>query len=314
MVVEQCEELRDRFALVTAPSGVTDFENLSPSFDSAFSALYFPWVQVLDPSTGVGRLVPPTGHVAGVFARTDAERGVHKAPAGVTAGRVTGVVGLEFPVTDDMINVLVPHHVNPLRHAQNHGIVVWGARTTSSDPDWKYVNVRRLLLFLEESIEEGTQWVVFEPNDERTWARVRLTITNFLTDLWQKGAFTGATPEEGFFVRCDRTTMTEDDLANHRIVCSIGVAPVKPAEFVVIGIFQPAAGSGGMTVGRARWISPPAHQCSRPWHPRARGAPKSGRTNEQTLLVWRSFGAVFIDFIRSRTRTPVICVGFTSQR
>jgi len=125
--------------------------------------------------------------VAGVFARTDKERGVHKAPAGVAAS-VSGAVGLEFPVTEEMINVLVPHHVNPLRLDQNNGVVVWGARTTSSDPEWKYVNVRRLFMFVEESIDEGTQWVVFESNDETTWTRLRLTISNFLMDLWQEGA------------------------------------------------------------------------------------------------------------------------------
>lgn len=178
--------------------------------------------------------------MAGIYARTDIGRGVFKAPANET---VRGIVGLEFQITKDEQSILNPRGVNVIRKFPGRGIRVWGARTLSSDPLWKYINVRRLFLFLEESIDEGTQWVVFEPNDQKLWARVRTTITGFLTTQWKEGALMGSTPDEAFFVKCDETTMTQDEIDNGRLICIIGVAPVKPAEFVIFRIAQWRSGS-----------------------------------------------------------------------
>jgi len=181
------------------------------------------------------KLIPPGGYMAGIYARSDVERGVHKAPANET---VRGVVDLQLPIGKGEQDVLNPRGVNCIRAFPGRGIRVWGARTLSSDPSWKYINVRRLFLYLEESIDEGTQWVVFEPNSEILWARVIQTISNFLKGAWKSGALMGLTPEEAFFVKCDRTTMTQDDINNGRLIVLIGVAPVKPAEFVIFRIAQ----------------------------------------------------------------------------
>jgi phage tail sheath protein FI len=147
---------------------------------------------------------------------------------------------LEFKITKGEHDILNPRGINVIRDFRiaGRGTRVWGARTISSDAEWKYVNVRRLFIFVEESIDEGTQWVVFEPNDEPLWARVRRSITNFLTRVHASGALMGQTPEEAFFVKCDRTTMTQDDIDNGRLICYIGIAPVKPAEFVIFRISQ----------------------------------------------------------------------------
>jgi phage tail sheath protein FI len=188
----------------------------------------------------VPRLIPPGGHVAGIYARSDTERGVHKAPANET---VRGVVDLEFQITKGEHDILNPRGVNVIRAFPGRGIRVWGARTLSSNTLWKYINVRRLFIFLEGSIEEGTQWVVFEPNDPKLWARVRAGLTEFLTRVWKDGALFGNTAEEAFFVKCDETTMTQADIDNGRLICIIGVAPVKPAEFVIFRIAQWRGGS-----------------------------------------------------------------------
>ena len=178
--------------------------------------------------------------MAGIYARSDVERGVHKAPANEV---IRGVDSLEFPVNKGKQDVLNPQGINCIRVLGGRGIRIWGARTLSTDPLWKYVNIRRLFLYLEESIEEGTQWVVFEPNNEKLWDRVKQTISQFLTRVWKDGALIGTTPEEAFFVKCDRTTMTQDDIDNGRLIVLIGVAPVKPAEFVIFRIAQWAGGS-----------------------------------------------------------------------
>jgi hypothetical protein len=184
--------------------------------------------------------------VLGIYARTDSARGVHKAPADEEVrGIVTpdlpgpGNVGpLEFRTSKGVQDILNPRGINVIRdfRADKRGIRVWGARTMADDPEWKYVNVRRLFIFLEESVDEGTQFVVFEPNKEATWAIVRRRISSFLTRVWREGALMGATSEEAFFVKCDRTTMTQDDVDNGRLICLIGVAPVKPAEFVLFRV------------------------------------------------------------------------------
>jgi hypothetical protein len=194
----------------------------------------------MDPLSGTKKLIPPGGHIAGIYARSDIERGVHKAPANEI---VRGAVELQFPLTSGEQDILNPRGVNCLRKFRGRGIRVWGARTTSSDSLWKYVNVRRLFLYIEESIEEGTQWVVFEPNNEKLWARVRQSITAFLTTLWRAGWLMGTKAEEAFFVKCDRSTMTQDDIDNGRLICVIGIAPVKPAEFVIFRIAQWPGGS-----------------------------------------------------------------------
>jgi uncharacterized protein len=238
-VITQCERLKDRFAIVSADRN-EDYQTLQPTRDTSYGAFYFPWIEVYDPLSRQNLLIPPSGHVAGIIARTDIERGVHKAPANEV---VRGALNMERPVTKAMQDLLNPRGVNCNRdfRVDGRGIRLWGARTMSSDPQWKYVNVRRLFLFVEESIEEGTQWVVFEPNDEPLWAQVRRSITNFLIRVWRSGALMGLTQEEAFFVKCDRTTMTQDDIDNGRLVCYIGIAPVKPAEFVIFRISQKTA-------------------------------------------------------------------------
>lgn len=236
-VINQCELLKDRFAVVSAAPGLADPAAIQPTTDTSYAAFYYPWIRIFDPSINDTRLVPPSGHVAGIYARTDIERGVHKAPANEV---IRGARDLEFPIPKGTQDVLNPRGVNCARdfRSDGRGIRLWGARTMSSDGQWKYINVRRLFLFVEESIDEGTQWVVFEPNDEPLWARVRRSITNFLISVWRSGALMGVTQEEAFFVKCDRTTMTQDDIDNGRLICYIGIAPVKPAEFVIFRISQ----------------------------------------------------------------------------
>lgn len=242
-MINQCERLKDRFAVTSVERGRSDILTIPPRRDTSYAAFYYPWIEVFDPSTNDTRLVPPSGHITGVYARTDVERGVHKAPANET---LRGVRNLEFPVTKQIQDMLNPQGVNCIRdfRSDGRGIRVWGARTQSSDGEWKYINVRRLFLFIEESIDEGTQFVVFEPNHEPTWARVTRSITNFLIRVWRSGALAGISQDEAFFVKCDRTTMTQDDIDNGRLICYIGIAPVKPAEFVIFRISQKTVEAG----------------------------------------------------------------------
>jgi phage tail sheath protein FI len=249
-IVIQCEQLKDRFAVLQIDAGQGDVGDLRYPQDSTYAAVYYPWIRVVNPLTEQLELIPPGGHVTGIIARTDIERGVHKAPAnevvrGIVAAGQNGTGPLEFYLSKGEHDMLNPRGINVIRdfRVDGRGVRVWGARTISSDPAWKYVNVRRLFLFVEESIDEGTQWVVFEPNSEPTWAAVRRTITGFLTSVWRSGALMGTTAEEAFFVKCDRTTMTQDDIDNGRLICYIGIAPVKPAEFVIFRISQLTAES-----------------------------------------------------------------------
>ncbi|WP_433830949.1 phage tail sheath family protein [Actinoplanes sp. CA-015351] len=241
-VVTQCEELKDRFAVLQVDRNQGNADTIQPTLTSSYAALYYPWVRVLDTRTLDTILVPPGGHVTGIYAGTDILRGVHKAPANV---EVRGIVTrdlpgnrkpLEFLVNKRQQDILNPRNVNVIRdfRADRRGIRVWGARTLSSDAQWRYVNVRRLFLFVEESIDEGVQWVVFEGNNEATWERVRRSIVNFLTSVWRSGALMGTRPEEAFFVRCDRTTMTQQEIDTGQLICFIGMAAVKPAEFVIL--------------------------------------------------------------------------------
>jgi len=234
-VLNQCQTLRDRFAIFSVDQGSNT--SVLTIDDSSYGAVYFPWIRIYDPSINDTRLIPASGHMAGIYARTDIERGVHKAPANEV---IRGARDLEFPVPKGDQDILNPRGVNCARdfRTNGRGIRMWGARTMSSNGEWKYINVRRLFLFVEESIDQGTQWVVFEPNDDALWARVRRSITNFLITVWRSGALMGLVQEEAFFVKCDRTTMTQDDIDNGRLICYIGIAPVKPAEFVIFRISQ----------------------------------------------------------------------------
>ncbi|NOT63598.1 MAG: phage tail sheath family protein [Acidobacteria bacterium] len=240
-IVAHCERLRFRFAVVDAPKGKSSASELNPRdsvTDSQYAGFYYPWIMTADPRTGARKLIPPGGHVLGVYARSDTERGVFKAPANEI---LRGALTLEYDINDSLQDVLNPKGVNAIRSFPGRGIRVWGARTITSNALWKYVSVRRLFIFLERSIYEGTQWVVFEPNDDRLWARVEDTIRLFLRSQWRLGALFGRTEQEAFFITCNRTTMTQDDILNGRLICEIGIAPVRPAEFVVFRIFQNTA-------------------------------------------------------------------------
>lgn len=208
--------------------------------DSTKAALYYPWVVVTNPLTRIPSEIPlpPSGFVCGIYARNDVERGVYKAPANEI---VRGALRFETDINFAQQEVLNPLGINCLRFFPGRGYRVWGARTVSSDPEWKYVNVRRYFNYLEASIDRSTQWVVFEPNGERLWSNIRETIAAFLFNEWRSGALLGSQPEQAFFVRCDRSTMTQNDLDNGRLICLIGVAAIKPAEFVIFRIGQKTA-------------------------------------------------------------------------
>jgi uncharacterized protein len=241
-IISHCEDNRFRFAVLDCepnnsnPADVNPREDLPT--DTSYAALYYPWVVVSDSQSGARIKVPPGGYALGVYARTDTERGVFKAPANEI---VRGVVDLEYEVNDEQQGELNPRGVNVIRKFPGRGIRIWGARTLTSNALWKYVSVRRLFIFLERSIYEGTQWVVFEPNDEQLWARVKDAVRLFLRSQWRSGALFGLSEDEAFFISCDRTTMSQDDILSGRLICEIGVAPVRPAEFVIFRIFQQTA-------------------------------------------------------------------------
>lgn len=232
---DQCELLKDRFAILQSPLNAGTPANNNPSVNSKYAAFYYPWLDIVNPVTGVEVLVPPGGHLAGIYARSDTNVGVHKDPANEV---INGISALQLQINDQQQAILNPKGVNVLRYFKGAGNLVWGGRTTAADPDWKYINVRRLFIFVEKSIQRGTQWVVFEINDEPTWARVRRSVGDFLTGLWRDGMLQGAKKEEAFFVKCDRTTMTQADIDNGKLICLVGIAPVKPAEFVIFRIGQ----------------------------------------------------------------------------
>jgi hypothetical protein len=204
------------------------------------AAMFYPWIEVPDP-VGIGRnpkrFVPPSGHVAGIFARTDIARGVWKAPAGIEAV-VSGAIDLQHALVDADQDLLNPIGLNCLRKFPNVGIVSWGARTLSSDPEWRYVPVRRTALFLKESLRRGMQWAVFEPNDTELWDRIRSNITAFMLGLFRQGAFQGTSPDEAFRVKCDRETNPQELVDQGIVTAQVAFAPLKPAEFVVIEISQ----------------------------------------------------------------------------
>jgi|HigsolmetaAR203D_1030402.scaffolds.fasta_scaffold03668_5 hypothetical protein len=237
-LVAHCENLGSRFAILDFPADKTKVQDVlayRDIFDTSYAALYNPWVQVFDPLEKRNIFIPPSGSVAGVYARSDNSRGVEKAPANEV---LRGVTGLAVQYNTGEQDILNPKGVNLIRSFTGQGIRIWGARTLSSNSLWKYINVRRLFIFIEESIKAGTNWVVFEPNDERLWSRVHRTIDAFLTRVWRSGALQGSTPAEAFFIDISRNTMTQDDIDNGRLICVIGIAPVKPAEFVIFRITQ----------------------------------------------------------------------------
>lgn len=237
-LVAHCENLASRFAVLDMPRDAKKIDDIVAHrelFDTNYAALYHPWLQVFDPLDKKNMAVPPSGSMLGIYARSDNTRGVHKAPANEV---VRACVGLDCDFNKGEQDILNPKGVNLIRSFPGMGIRVWGARTATSDGSWKYINVRRLFIFIEESIKANTNWAVFEPNDETLWVRVKRTIDVFLTGLWRNGSLAGTSTDEAFFVNVGRDTMTQDDIDNGRLICVIGVAPVKPAEFVIFRISQ----------------------------------------------------------------------------
>lgn len=238
---KHCVKMRYRFGLVDTREdmSLSEIQTFRNNFDNSRLALYAPWVVVSDPTGEKDTInLPASGFMAGIYARTDVERGVHKAPANTP---VLGALRFTQTINKFQQELLNPRGINCLRSFSGRGHQVWGGRTLSSDPEWKYVNVRRFFLYLERSIEKGTQWAVFEPNGERLWANVVTTVESFLFNEWKNGRLLGAKPSDAYFVRCDRTTMSQNDLDNGRLVCEIGVAPLTPAEFVIFRIGQKTA-------------------------------------------------------------------------
>ena len=242
-VITHCEKevLQDRFAILDSPPPPLETINKASIQqdgvpDSSYAAIYFPWIQVFDPASGGTISVPPSGHIAGVYARVDATRGVFKAPANEV---IRGALGVDKVVTKAIQAGLDPEGINAIRKFDGT-IKIWGARTLAANQDneWKYINVRRLFLFLRESIDQGTQWVVFEPNDRALWAKITRNITAFLTNVWRDGALVGSTPKEAFYVKCDDETNTQADIDLGKVTTEIGVAVTKPAEFVIFRISQ----------------------------------------------------------------------------
>jgi uncharacterized protein len=277
-LLAHCERLGDRLAILDPPPVLADVEPLTrvatasagpraaggratdaggsttdgepPGLrprQSDYGAFYAPWLVVRDPMTGEPVATPPSGHVAGVWARTDATRGVHKAPANEP---VRGVVDLAYRITRREQEILNPAGVNCIRYFPAEGIRIWGARTLAAESgEWRYLNVRRLFCMLKESIADGTRWIVFEPNDDLLWRSIRRDVSAFLTRVWRDGALTGRTPREAFFVKCDEETNPPEVRDAGQVVAEIGVAPVRPAEFVVFRLSQSSIGTDAASLG-----------------------------------------------------------------
>ena len=277
-VLTHCEKLEDRVAILDAPRTVQAINQLTrvaavevpddeggegggeaeegrgPGLrardsDGGYGAFYFPWITISDP-LAPNKLVnvAPSGHIAGIWARNDATRGVHKAPANEG---VRGALNLTYRLTRAEQGGLNQAGVNCIRFFATEGIRVWGARTLAGDPEWRYLNVRRLFNMIKESIAQNTRWIVFEPNDYTLWKSIRRDISAFLTVLWRDGALMGRTPEEAFFVKCDDETNPPEIIDQGKVVTLIGIAPVKPAEFIIFRISQHQAGTEVETEGGA---------------------------------------------------------------
>lgn len=240
-VQKHCRKMRYRIGIADSRQGMSlgEVRAFRNDFDDSRLALYYPWVVIADPTGKRNELaVPPAGFIAGVCVRTDVDRGVHKSPANEV---VMGALRFEQEVNKFQQELLNPNGINCLRSFPGRGHRVWGGRTLSSDPEWKYVNVRRYFLYLERSIEKSTQWAVFEPNGEALWGNIRSGVEDFLFNEWKNGRLLGGTPKDAYFVRCDRSTMTQNDIDNGRMVCVVGVAALTPAEFVIFRIGQKTA-------------------------------------------------------------------------
>ncbi|MCI9482222.1 MAG: phage tail sheath family protein, partial [Oscillibacter sp.] len=239
-----CENQQNRFAILDIPAGkvkVNDLLEYRGIVDSTYAAMYHPWIQIFDPVTRKPGFVPPSGAVAGVYSRTDVTRGVHKAPA----NEAVQCTGLSVGYNNGEQDILNPAGVNLIRALPGQGIRVWGARTASSNASFKYVNVRRLFIYVEQSIKAATNWVVFEPNNASLWSRVQMTVASFLENMFRAGMLAGETPAEAFFVDIGPNTMSRDDIMNGRLICEIGIAPSRPAEFVIFRVTQFTAENGG---------------------------------------------------------------------
>lgn len=242
-MIDHCTKMADRFAVLDPVRNSTiaaiSAQRLQAVSDNGYAALYYPWITINNP-VAEGRItVPPSGHIAGLYARTDGTRGVHKAPANDT---LRGVLALERTLSDDEQGPLNEQGVNVIRSFPGRGIRVWGARTTSPNTQWLYINVRRLLLFIEESIQEGTQFAVFEPNDIGLWATLRRQVTDFLTRVWSDGALVGATPDDAFRVRVDEELNPASKRALGILTIEVILFPTTPAEFIVFRIIQQPGG------------------------------------------------------------------------
>jgi uncharacterized protein len=239
-MIAHCERLGDRLAIIDPPPGMSpqamrQWRLNETYYDSSYAAMYYPWLVVRDPVTKHNIAIPPSGHVAGVWARVDGSRGVHKAPANEA---IQGLTGTAFNITVREQDFLNPIGVNCIRTFPGMGLRIWGARTLSSNPSWRYINVRRLFNFVERSIELGTRWVVFEPNNQQLWSRIRRDVTNFLRGIWTAGALFGATADQAFFVKCDSEINPPEVLELGRLHIEIGLSVTRPAEFVIFRITQ----------------------------------------------------------------------------
>jgi phage tail sheath protein FI len=246
-MIAHAELMGDRMAILDVPDGLLPQEVLewrmnTAGYDSKMAALYYPWIEVMDPLTRRPMRMPPSGHIAGVWARVDETRGVHKAPANEV---IRGANGLAFQITHAEQGELNRNGINCIRAFPGRGIRIWGARTLSSDPEWRYINVRRLFNFVAESIMAGTQWSVFEPNDQRLWSSLTTNVYSFLSRVYRSGALFGASPNEAFYVKCDAETNPPELIEAGQVVCEVGIAPVKPAEFVIFRLSQFTGGGGG---------------------------------------------------------------------
>lgn len=242
-LINHCEGQANRMAVLDAPPGMSpqqikEWRSDTAMYDSAFAALYYPWIRVTNPAATNGDteiLVPPSGHMAGIWSRNDDTRGVWKAPANEV---VRGALDVEVNITKAEQSLLNPIGINCIRPFGTRGIRVWGARTLSSNTDWQYINVRRLFNMIETSIMNGTQYAVFEPNDQKLWEGLKRTVSSFLRGLWRDGALFGATAEQAFYVKCDSETNPPESIDQGRVVVEVGIAPVKPAEFVIFRVAQ----------------------------------------------------------------------------
>ena len=241
--IAYCDRRKSIFFIIDHPSSTNDsIIAYRKKFSSQYAAIYYPWIKISDPFTGRPITVPVSGAIAGTYANTDVKRGVHKAPAGIEEGYLNSAAGIDKIVTKGETDILYQNKVNVIRKLRE-GVVVWGARTVSANSEWKYINVRRLFIFLEQSIERGTQWVVFEPNDPTLWKSIKRNVSAFLRIQWLEGKLVGDTEDHAFYVKCDEETNPLEVINAGQVITEIGVAPSKPAEFVVFRIRQFAGGS-----------------------------------------------------------------------